>query len=76
MSENTFCRRLQLSEFLSFRSAKIPLISLKYRKARTESPNAHKHWSINDCKRVLWNNESNYNLKGPDSNLKVCRRKR
>ena len=75
MSENTVCRRLQLSGFLSFRAAKKSFISPKNRKARIEFANSHKHWTVNDWKRVLWSDKSNYNLKGPYSNLKVPRPK-
>ena len=73
MSENTICRRSQLSGLLSFRAAKKPFISLKNQKVRIEFEKAHRHWAINDWKRLLWSNQSKYNLKGPDGNLKVHR---
>ena len=67
LSENTVCRRLQLSRLLSFP---------KNWKARIEFANAHRHWTINDWKRVLnQSDESKYYLKGPDGNLKVRRLK-
>ena len=75
VSENIVCRRLELSGLLRFRAPKKPFISPKNRKARIELANAHKHWTINDWKRVLWSNESKYDMKGPDGNLKVCRPK-
>ena len=76
MSENTVCKRLQLSGLLSLRAAKKPFNSPKNRKAGIEYTNVHRHWNINDWKRVLWSDEPKYNLKGPDENLKVRRPKR
>ena len=69
VSENIVCRRLQLSGLLTFRVAKKPFHFSEELKARTEFANAHRHWIINDWKRVLWGDESKYNLKGPDGNL-------
>ena len=53
VSENTVCRRFQLSGLLGLRAAKKPFISPKNRKAKTEFANPHKHWTINYWKRVL-----------------------
>ena len=40
-----------------------------------EFANSHRDWTINDWNRVLWSDESKYNLKGPDGNLQVRRPK-
>ena len=58
VSKNTVCRWLQLSGLLSFRAAKKLFISPKNRKARIEFANAHRYWTINGWKKVLWGNES------------------
>ena len=51
------------------------LISPKNRKVRIEIANAHRQWTINNWKRVLWSDESKCNIKGLDGNLKVRRPK-
>lgn len=48
------------------RPSKKPLISTKNARARLKFAQAHKDWSIGDWSRVLWSDESKFNLFSSD----------
>ena len=73
ISENTVRRRLDHAGLHSYRAAKKPFISAKNRKARLEFAKTHKNWTIDQWKRVLWSDESKFNLRGSDGKKTVRR---
>ena len=45
---------------------KRPLLSAKHRKARLDYAIAHKDWTVEDWKRVVWSDETKINRLGSD----------
>jgi transposase len=66
VSESTVKRRLLLAGLSSYRAAKKPFISPKNRKARLEFAKRHLYWTVEQWRRILWSDESKFNLKGSD----------
>lgn len=56
----------------SRKTAKKPFISRKNRKARIEFANKHLHWSIDEWRKILFSDESKFNIQGSDSKKKTC----
>lgn len=54
--------------------AKKPFISPKNRKARIEFAKTHLHWSVEEWRKILFSDESKFNLKGSDSKKISVRR--
>lgn len=73
ISADTVRRRLSDAGLKCFRSAKKPFISEKNREARIKFAKNHKDWIIQQWNRVLWSDESKFNLKGSDG-AKTVRR--
>lgn len=48
------------------KSAKKPLISLKNARARLKFAQNHKDWSLADWGRILWSDESKFNMFSTD----------
>ncbi|XGW04344.1 hypothetical protein V3C99_015479, partial [Haemonchus contortus] len=73
ISRRTVARRLNAAGLIGRRPAKKPLISPKNRKARVEFARRHQHWTSNEWSKVLFTDESKFNLFGSDG-IKYVRR--
>lgn len=65
-SVNTVKRRPRDAGLNARRPAKKPLIREKNRKARLEFARKYRNWTSKDWAKVLWSDESKYNLFGSD----------
>ena len=45
---------------------KLPLLSARHHKARLDIAHAHKDWTLDDWKRVVWSEETNIKCLGSD----------
>ena len=70
---STVKRRLAEAGLHGRRPSKKPLISAKNRKARLAFALAHQHWTQEDWSKVLWSDESKFNLFSSDG-IKYVRR--
>ena len=66
-------RRLNSRGIFGRRPSKKPLISKKNRKARLQFAREHRNWTIKDWSKILWSDESKYNLFSSDG-IKYIRR--
>nr|CDJ88331.1 Transposase domain containing protein [Haemonchus contortus] len=73
ISRRTVARRLNGAGLIGRRPAKKLLISPKNRKARVEFARRHLHWTSNDWSKVLFTDESKFNLFGSDGTEYVRR---
>ena len=53
---------------------KHPLLSAKHRKAHLDYAYAHKDWTVEDWKRVVWSDETKVNRLGSDRHKLVWKR--
>ncbi|XGW29391.1 hypothetical protein V3C99_008869 [Haemonchus contortus] len=65
-SLSTVQRRLREAGLFGQRPAKKPLISAKNRKARLDWAHAHKNWTVQQWRKVIWGDESKFLLFGTD----------
>jgi transposase len=73
-SVKTVSRRLLEHGFQARSPAKKPLLTDKMKKARLDWAKEHQNWTLEDWKRVIFSDESKFNLFGPDGR-KLVRRK-
>lgn len=66
ISKWTARRILRFAGLPARRPAKKPYISRKNRAARLRFAREHEHWAAEDWARVLWSDESKFNLFGSD----------
>lgn len=66
ISVHTARRRLRAAELYARRPAKKPFISEKNRKARLAFARRYQHWTKDDWSKVLWSDESKFNLFNSD----------
>lgn len=66
LSSRTIRRRLCDAKLFGRRPAKKPLISPKNRQARLSFARRFQHWSKSDWEKVLWSDESKFNLFSSD----------
>jgi transposase len=66
LHSNTIRQHLRKSGMKAVAKKKCPLLSAKHRKARLAFANAHKDWTIEDWKRVIWSDETKINRLGSD----------
>nr|CDJ94577.1 Transposase domain containing protein [Haemonchus contortus] len=70
---STVQRRLREAGLFGRRPAKKPLISAKNRKARLDWAHAHKNWTVQQWRKVIWSDGSKFLLFGTDG-IKFVRR--
>lgn len=75
ISRKTVARRLHAAGLNGRVPVKKPLISKKNRAARLRFARIHQHWRIADWKKVLWSDESKFNLFGSDGKRYIRRPK-
>ncbi len=63
ISEHTTHRTLKQMGYSSRRPHRVSLLSAKNRKRRIQFTQAHKNWTIEDCKNVAWSDESRFLLR-------------
>lgn len=63
MTARNILRRAQL---FGRRPAAKPLLLERHRKARMEFAVAHRHWTVADWGRVIWSDETKFNMYNPD----------
>ena len=66
LSPTTVRRHLKNAGMKAVVKTKRPLLSAKHRKARLDFAYAHKDWTIEDWKRVIWSDETKINRLGSD----------
>ena len=54
--------------------SKQPLLSVKHHKAHLDFAYAHKDWTLEDCKKVVWSDETNINHLGSDEHKWVWKK--
>ena len=69
ISTETVRRSLKKSGMKSIVKVKKPFLSAKHKKARLDFAFAHKDWTVEDWKRVIWSDETKINCLGSDGNL-------
>ncbi len=62
VSAHTVRRRLLIAGFLTRRPIRKPFLSKKMKKSRLEWARSHQNWTVDDWKKVLWSDESRFNL--------------
>jgi len=72
---STVKRCLRCAGLFGRRPSKKPFISKKNRMARLKFAHAHKKWSVEDWSKVLWSDESKYNLVSSNGIRYIQRRK-
>ena len=63
---NTVCQHLKKTGMKAVVKQKQPILSAKHRKARLDFAYAHKDWTLEDWKRVVWSDETKINRLGSD----------
>jgi len=63
---NTVCNHLKKTGMKAVVKSKCPLLSTKHQKARLDFAHAHKHWTLDDWKQVIWSDETKINCLGSD----------
>ena len=66
LSPSTVCPKLKKAGLKAVVKTKRPLLSAKHRKARLDFAHAHKDWTLDDWKRVVWSDETKINRLGSD----------
>ncbi len=62
ISERTTPRTLKQMDYSSRRPHRVPLLSAKNRKQRIQFTQDHQNWTIEDCKNIVWSDESRFLL--------------
>lgn len=75
ISSRTVARRIAAAGLNGRVAVKKPLISKKNRAARLRFARLHQNWTVADWKKVLWSDESKFNLFGSDGKQYVRRPK-
>ena len=66
LSPSTVHDHLKKAGMKAVVKSKCPLLSAKHCKARSDWAYAHKDWTVEDWKRVIWSDESKINCLGSD----------
>jgi transposase len=75
VSEQTMSRRLRDEGIHKWRAAKRPLLTQKHAKERLVWAKAHRHWTVDDWKRIIWSDESAIQKDSNATGVWVFRRK-
>lgn len=73
VSTRTIRRRMFEAGYRAMRPAKKPLVSERNRVKRLQFATAHRDWTQIMWRRVLFSDESKFNMKGADGNIRVRR---
>ncbi len=71
ISEHTTRRTLKQMSYSSRRPHRVPLLSDKNRKQRLQFTQAHQNWTIEDCKNIVWSDESRFLLQHSDGRVRI-----
>ena len=63
---NTICLHLKKAGMKAVVKSKYPLLSVRHHKTCMDFACAHKDWTIEDWKKVIWSNETKINHLGSD----------
>lgn len=74
VSARTVRRRLLKAGFTARRPIRKPYLTNKMKKKRLEWAKAHRYWTVQQWKNVLWSDESKFNLYSNDGRRLVRRR--
>jgi transposase len=74
LSPTTVRRHLKKAGMKAVVKTKRPLLSAKHRKARLDYAYAHKDWTVEDWRRVVWSDETKINRLGSDGRKWVWKR--
>ncbi|CCA71915.1 related to transposase-Wolbachia endosymbiont [Serendipita indica DSM 11827] len=66
LSPTTIRRALRLTGWKPRKKVKKPRLTRRHRKARLDWAERHRHWTVEDWKRVLWSDETKVNRLGND----------
>lgn len=66
VSSNTVRRVLKRNGFVARVKRKKPLLSKTHRKTRLEFAEKYKHWTVEDWNKVVWSDESKFQIFGSD----------
>jgi transposase len=75
ISSRTIQRRLVEQGFKSCKPAKKPLLTAAMKKKRLDWAKEHKDWTVNDWRRVIFSDESKFNMIGSDGKQTIRRRR-
>ena len=73
VSKSTVGRRLRAVGLFARPMIKKPLLSNRHQLARLAWAKEHKSWTIEDWRKVVWSDESKFNLRGSDGRITVRR---
>ena len=74
LSLSTVCLHLKKTGMKAVVKKKRPLLSVKHCKSCLDFAHAHKDWTVEDWKRVIWSNETKINCLGSDGRKWVWKR--
>ncbi len=74
ISERTTSRTLKQMGYSSRRPHRVPLLSDKNRKRRLQFTQAHRNWTIEECKNIAWSDESRFLLRHSDGRVRIWRK--
>ena len=74
LSTSTVCRQLRKTGMKAMVKSKWPLLSAKHCKARLDFAYAHKDWTLEDWKKVVWSDETKINHLGSDGHKWVWKK--
>src|SRR6266576_3354380 len=74
LSPTTVRRHLKKAGMKAVVKTKCPLLSAKHHKAHLDYAHAHKDWTVEDWKRVVWSDETKINRLGSDGRKWVWKR--
>ena len=66
LSPSTVCLYLKKASIKAVVKTKCPLLAARHRKAQMDFTYAHKDWTVEDWKRVVWSDKTKINFLGSD----------
>jgi hypothetical protein len=74
LSPSTVCLHLKKAGMKAVVKHKCPLLLAQHHKARLDFAHAHKDWTVNDWRRVVWSNKTKINHLGSDGHKWVWKK--